>query len=72
MLNLAHNNQATCLLWDGGQYARAQTATITMLLKTPANLSGRAPGDRSLRQLLTLHKMVQCSAHSIQALSQDF
>ena len=33
---IAHNNQATCLLWDGGgQNARAQAAivTVAMLLK---------------------------------------
>jgi len=48
MLNIVHKNQATRLLWDGGQNARAQTAIVMVatLLNTPANFSERALGDR--------------------------
>ena len=48
MLNIGQESQATCLLWDGGQNARAQTAIVMVatLLNTPANFSERAPGDR--------------------------
>ena len=48
MLNIVHKNQATRLLWDGGQNARAQTAIVMVatLLNTPANFRERALGDR--------------------------
>ena len=44
IVKIVHKNQATCLLWDGGQNTRAQTATCTvaMLQKTPASFSERA------------------------------
>jgi len=40
MLNIVQESQATCLLWDGGQNDRTQTAIVMVatLLNTPANV----------------------------------